>query len=188
MRLLWWRYDKIDVVTRFTVDECLVLLRGTTDAEKIFGRNDYNVVAQVGNRSFRIRKHESLHVRNFCEPVVYGRLTEVRTGTRIECRIGPQRLAVGLALFAQLAFWAIIATGIGRGPVLNTVIQLLLSTLFITLGMSFGRWIGRKNAAFLLDFLRMVLKARPEEPGLPRHSLAAAERRSRAAESASSDT
>ena len=118
--------------------------------------------------------------------MVYGRFTETRKGARIDCRIGPQGLAIGVVLFAQLAVWGIFASWIVSGIIphdwrslLSAAIPPLLMSVFIALCMAFGRWIGRKNAAFLLDFLGMLLNTQPEEPDLPRHGLAAAERRFR---------
>ena len=185
MSLLWWRYDKIRLTSPRDPEDCLQRLREACDSESLFARSRSDVVARIGERSFRTRKHQSILSRNPFVPMVYGSVAAARAGTRIDCRVGPQRLVIALFILWMflpcVAFVDWFITGVvAHEPVsvLMAIVSPEILMALTSLVFSLFRWAARKDAEFLLDFLAMILDAREGEE-LPRYSLAAAEQRAR---------
>jgi len=173
LSLLHNQNDKVTLASPLDPGECLARLRTATQSEwRLFGK--YPVVASLGESSFRIRKRRSVKFQT----VLYGNLMDDRSGTRIECRIGVERLAAGIAgawsLFAagSLVFTLVAERGdtSPHGIVANVAIM-TLAGLTVTIGCAFAR-VFWNDDEFLLDFLQHAIDARPvdrQEPATVRH-------------------
>lgn len=153
--MLWWRYEKVDLVTALSPEDCIARLRAGTQSEwRLFGTAA--VVASIGENSFRIRVPRRW-VK--IQTVLYGRLDGDRNGTRVRCRIGVEHLVLALAsgwsLFAALVLAQEILSGRGT---LDNIVWITVGGLTVTVGVVISRVLWNDDA-FLLDFVRHELAA-----------------------------
>ena len=167
MSLLWWRYDKVSLVTPLAAAECVARLRASTQSEwKLFG--DAEAVASIKELSFRIRKRRWVKMQT----VLYGRLSNDDHGnTRIECRIGAERIVVALGvawtLIVMLGFGTTLVNlrGANIHEAIGNIVIMALGWLTFPVGVLVSRILW-DDGLFLQDFLCRTLQARevPADP------------------------
>jgi hypothetical protein len=135
----------------------------------------------IGHSSFRFTRKRSMFFGNRYPTFLYGRLIADGTGTRIQCRLGPQRLVLALAgvflFFAGVVFPAEAIRQIGPHPsALLALLFPLLITAFMAAGAAAGRRRVVEDGPELLDFLSQTLEA-TEAPASRLRSIERAVRR-----------
>jgi hypothetical protein len=141
--------NSFDLISPLARDECVRRLRANTESSWVPGvfRNK-PVSCRVEYSSFRIRKR--IAYRNSFQPHLSGELSEEDGRTRIRCRLGMHPAVVA---FMVIWFGGVV---IGSGRVAMGAIGLVCCG--VALGL--GRFAGRNEPRFLLDFLRDTIAAR----------------------------
>jgi hypothetical protein len=157
-----------DLVSPLARDECVRRLRANTESWW-FPFSNKPVAGYVEDTSFRIRKN--IAYVNSAQPHLSGELVDEDRGTRLRCRLGMHP-----AVVVFLAIWfggvaigggTIAMRAIGfllRGGALTDVwLSIATPAFMLAFGVALvglGRFSGRNEAQFLLDFLRDTIAAR----------------------------
>jgi len=157
-----------DLVSPLTRDECARRLREKTESGFLAIFSNKPVAGHVGYTSFRIRKR--IAYRNSFQPHLSGKLLNESGRTRVRCHVGMHP-----AVIAFMAIWfggvligggSVMISAIGslvRGHATAHAWTTVAAVAFMLSGgvaiVALGRFAGRNEPRFLIDFLRDTIAA-----------------------------
>lgn len=176
---MWWRKPRtVTFWTDLSPDNCLRQLREQTDQAEltIFSFSGYKgskaVLLTSDGHEFKLWKRRYYH--NSFAPIFFGILEAQSRGTLIRGHFDMHRL---VKLFMMI--WLGFATLIGTPLFVQTLagdmhgdnwVGLIVPPALVLWGIllpEFGRWMGRSEERYLLDFLETTLVARLYLDALP---------------------
>ena len=157
----------LELRSPFMPSECIDLLRQNTDpAWNLFGSKP--VVGTVRNQKFT--GYKRIWYGNSFRTFIFSRITPEVGGSRIAIRFG-----ISPFVMVFMTFWWTGLLLIGGAILIQTSVALVkghtqvvqwmgivIPILMAAFGVGifiFGRWLGRNERAFLIEFVRTVLKA-----------------------------
>ncbi len=155
---------RITLITTLSADECHRRLSASVASEAVFRLKEpphSEVQGWVRPSRFRITRKRSMFLSERYPLFLYGDLVADRTGTRVPCRLGPQRLVLGLAAGFLLVVWTMpLAFDVSHGGfTLVSLLGPLMMTGFMALGFSLSSRTTLKAGPHLLDFVAQTLDA-----------------------------
>jgi hypothetical protein len=164
----------VSLISNLQRAACVERLREAADAPLVaFGKKP--VIASVRDDKATLRKR--LKARNSFQTCLRLRMADTRTGTRLDCRVGMHPAVIvfmtlwlgAVAVIGGAIFLSslIAVTGAAQSEI-PPAIGLAAPPAFLLFGLLLlfgGRAMARDEEAFLLDFVRQTLEARPAVQG-----------------------
>jgi hypothetical protein len=167
----------ITVRTDLSLDDCLRRLRDETDEARrsIFSFSGYKgskpVLSTFDGTKFRVWKRRIN--RNSFAPIFFGTLEQQNRGTVVrgffDADPWSKYFIKGWLVLAVLIGTPIFLEALGGRTGSDRLVGLTVPPFFILWGAllpEFGRWIGKSQERYLLDFLESALLARRDHDGL----------------------